>query len=208
MLRRLLAAPERLYERLQRIDTAADHPREFYASLRRDSAGDLSRNKDMTIYEPMFYDRINRILDSLRIGPQDSFVDLGCGKGRVVFACALLRVKRITGVELDHALMTKARENLGRLRWAVTRNIGLVEGDASEYAFTDETVVFAFNPFGAKTMVQVLANVRRSLDALPRRLRVVYFNPVHADVFAMQSWLRLERESEKKMCQVWVTRKA
>ena len=43
----------------------------------------------------------------------------------------------------------------------------------------DASVVYLYNPFHGRVLRGVLAGLRASLDAHPRRLRLVYNNPVH-----------------------------
>jgi hypothetical protein len=65
-----------------------------------------------------------------------------------------------------------------------------VTGDAADYPFADETLVYLFNPFGPQTLRAVLANLRRSLETKPRRLRLCYYHPKHRDVLETAGWLR------------------
>jgi len=46
-----------------------------------------------------------------------------------------------------------------------------------------------FNPFGAETLRDTLANIRNSLVEKRRSIRIVYYNPVHESVFQAAGWL-------------------
>jgi hypothetical protein len=47
-----------------------------------------------------------------------------------------------------------------------------------------------FNPFGPKTMCHVLQNIRRSLETMPRKITIIYYNPVCAELLHTAEWLQ------------------
>ena len=51
---------------------------------------------------------VDAVLDALRVGPADMFVDFGCGDG-VVLAAAARRCPAVVGVELDPFLVDASR---------------------------------------------------------------------------------------------------
>ncbi|MGE5308020.1 MAG: class I SAM-dependent methyltransferase [Deltaproteobacteria bacterium] len=157
---------------------------------------DTSVNKDMLAYEGMFYGTLKRMVARIEPGPDDVFIDLGCGKGRVVFVMAQQRLRKVIGVELDNSLVSAARRNYATLRKARTP-VEIVHADAAEYRFTDENIIFMYNPFGPKTMEKVLANLKSSLETNPRPIRVLYYNPHQKAVLDSQDWLRLDSGSPK-----------
>ncbi|MGE5308021.1 MAG: methyltransferase domain-containing protein [Deltaproteobacteria bacterium] len=165
---------------------------------------DNSLNGDMVRYEPTHYGRLRRIFAGLKMSPEDVFIDLGSGKGRVVCSAARLRLKKIIGVELDDGLIGCARENLRIMKGARTP-ASIVRCDAAQYRFTDETVVFIFNPFGLMTLRSVLENIRDSIERMPRKVRIAYYNPQHRVLLDAQDWLSLERRIPRSDCLVWAS---
>ncbi len=202
------------------------HIRQAYESLRR-SAGqarlnsyenllgidteeacaknDISLNRDMVPYEPTHYRRLQRILAAMKLTPEDTFIDLGCGKGRVVCSVARMRVRKIVGVELDAALADICERNLVRMKGAQSP-VEIVRSDAVNYRFTDETAVFIFNPFGYRTLSSVIDNLARSLAARPRKLRIAYLNPLHRSLFDSRTWLAPARRVRWVDCLIWESR--
>lgn len=67
-------------------------------------------------------------LDMLALRPDDVFVDLGCGDGRVVEGAARRRVLRAVGVELDAELAQAAEARVRAIRGA-TAVVEIVCGD-------------------------------------------------------------------------------
>jgi SAM-dependent methyltransferase len=116
------------------------------------------------------------------IDPADVLVDVGCGKGRVLnyWLRAGLR-NPLIGIELTPEVGAWTRARL-----APFDNVGIVIGDAVEVLPANGTVFFLFNPFGRDTMAafarQLLARTERG------KLRVVYLNARHLDVFDGATW--------------------
>src|SRR5689334_19465270 len=70
---------------------------------------------DVGPYSTFAYSAINRILDELSLTPDDVFIDIGCGKGRVVCCAARRGIKQVIGVDIDEELCATARSNAEHL---------------------------------------------------------------------------------------------
>ncbi|MFO0984147.1 MAG: methyltransferase domain-containing protein [Planctomycetota bacterium] len=143
---------------------------------------------DQLHYECLDYRLQRKYLAALRIGPQDVVIDVGCGLGRVLCACARMGAHECIGIEYDATLAAKARENARTLRGRRSP-IAVRVGDAVEADYSRGTVIWMFNPFGEQTMKRVLARIEQSLAAAPRTLRICYVNPVHEALLAACGWL-------------------
>lgn len=140
-------------------------------------------------YVPVRYKRLLAALRHVGLGAGDVFLDLGCGLGRSVFAASWLGAKRAIGVEIDPGLVEQARRNLAGSKLA-GRDIEFICQPAQEFVPSGVTVLFMFHPFGGGTMEQVIQQLDTELDRAPRRLRVVYENPIHASVLEASRHLR------------------
>lgn len=147
---------------------------------------------DATGYQPTPYGALPAILPN--VNSDDIFIDLGCGKGRVLWFLATRRkLKRIVGIEIVPELVQIARKNMAKC--GLLTPVSVVEGDASEVDLSEGTVYFLFNPFGEKTLRKVLENIRNSLLAHPRSIRILYCNPELAHVLDIAAWLRAGRDN-------------
>jgi hypothetical protein len=73
-----------------------------------------------------------------------------------------------------------------------------VEVDATTYEVPDDvTLVFLYNPFQGSVLDAVIDRVFDSFDRSPRRLRIVYANPVEAERLAERG--RLERTARMRL---------
>ncbi|MGA7300769.1 MAG: class I SAM-dependent methyltransferase [Candidatus Sulfotelmatobacter sp.] len=109
------------------------------------------------------------------------FLDLGSGKGRALLMASDYPFRRIVGVELLPALNDAAQDNIGKYRSESQKCFAMesICGDAAEFAFPDEpTVLFLFNPFPESGLRNVIANLEQSLREHPRRVYVLYHNPL------------------------------
>lgn len=118
-----------------------------------------------------------RWLDPGQVSPSDVFVDVGCGKGRVVFQAArLYPFKRVIGVDLAPELIEIAQSNIDKTRDRLRCNdVELVAADVTEWEVPDDvTVVFLHNPFGGAVFQSFLDHLDESLERNPRDLLIIY----------------------------------
>ena len=163
---------------------------------------DTSLYKDLCDYIPSPYGKIKEILTYVRLGPDDVFVDLGCGKGRVVFFVAQERIKKVIGVEVDRNLVEIARENYRNLKLSRTP-VEIVEADAATYISNEGTVFFMYDPFGYKTVEAIVGNIKKSLEMRARRIRIVYYSPGYRHILDDEDWLELEQEINTGEILIW-----
>jgi SAM-dependent methyltransferase len=164
------------------IDTRREH---------RYGAGETAglRHADPMTNMPSYYARLLALRRFLDLRPDDVVVDLGCGDGRAVAVFARSRAGRCIGVEFDAVAAAASRRNATRLRWRQAP-VEIINGDVAAYRFRDETVIYLFNPCGPATLRAILANLKRSLDERPRRLRLCYYHPEHGAIVENAGWLR------------------
>lgn len=129
-----------------------------------------------------------------------TFVDLGSGKGRVLFVAAEFPFRKVQGVEFAADLHRAALQNIKTYRHAKRRCAALesMQADATEYVFPQgNLVVYLYNPFGAEALTTVLGNLQRSLTEQPRHVIVLLMNPECAFVIDAQPFLRLHLETPR-----------
>ncbi|MFP5237785.1 MAG: class I SAM-dependent methyltransferase [Acidobacteriota bacterium] len=115
------------------------------------------------------------------------FMDLGCGKGRVLLLASELPFRGVTGVELHAGLCASATRNVEHWmrRPRACPLVSVVHGDVLDLALPDEPVVlFLFNSFGAEVMRPL---VERLVAAAQRRtapIDLLYLHPDWAEMVA------------------------
>jgi SAM-dependent methyltransferase len=94
-----------------------------------------------------------------------TFIDLGCGKGRVLIMAQEAGFRRMIGVEFSPALAKIARKQCPFAE--------VITGDATQYVFPKEPLcVFMYNPFGLAVLSEVVAHF--PVDSI-----VIYVVPLH-----------------------------
>ena len=124
------------------------------------------------------------MLNASDIEPDDVFLDLGAGKGRVLYQAARYPFRRVIGVEISPLLTVVARQNLARKRRRLRcREIELITMDAAEYEIPDDvTVVYLYHPFIGETFAKVVERLAASLDRRSRHMRVIYASPTQEEM--------------------------
>ena len=139
------------------------------------------RNASGVAYMPSPASVPATILKDLGLSYNDySFIDLGSGMGRVVFAAAKFPFRKVVGVEFSGKLHQIAKGNLDKLSGTLKAGaVELICQDAQEYTFPPGNgVVYLFNPFRETVMQTVLKTMERCYAKGPDELYVVYYSPV------------------------------
>ncbi len=151
-------------------------------------------------YLPIRPSRARQVLRELPIeDPSEySFVDLGSGKGRMLFIACELAFQRIVGVEFAQELHLRATQNIASYRSAKRRcrHMESVYMDAADYPMPPgKLVLYLFNPFGPTVLRKVLKNLEASLRAEPRHVVVALLWPDYAGVLEEAGWLQSFRNT-------------
>jgi|HubBroStandDraft_3_1064219.scaffolds.fasta_scaffold166672_2 SAM-dependent methyltransferase len=125
-----------------------------------------------------------------------TFVDFGCGKGRVLLVSSEFPFRRIVGVEFAVPLAEVAKRNLVsyRSKTQKCRDISVLAMDAVDYQLPEEPeVLYFYSPFPPAVMEQVFQNIERSLQQSPRELLVLFSGVLGARDRAFGSRPQYER---------------
>jgi SAM-dependent methyltransferase len=121
------------------------------------------------------------------------FIDLGSGKGRTLLMASDYPFCRVVGVELLPALNLIAQENLNKYRSDAQKCFAIEStcADAAGFDFPGEPIVlFLFNPFPESGLRRVIANLEQSLREYPRKVYVLYHNPLLEHVLSASAILK------------------
>jgi SAM-dependent methyltransferase len=121
------------------------------------------------------------------------FIDLGSGKGRTLLMASDYPFCRVVGVELLPALNLIAQENLNKYRSDAQKCFAIEStcADAAGFDFSGEPIVlFLFNPFPESGLRRVIANLEQSLREYPRKVYVLYHNPLLEHVLSASAILK------------------
>ncbi|NPV62169.1 MAG: class I SAM-dependent methyltransferase [Methanotrichaceae archaeon] len=119
---------------------------------------------------------LESILNQLGIGPTDSIIDLGCGKGGAIITFAKFPFRKIAGLDISLDMIRVAQDNFLKLR---IDNTELYCCDAGNFLDLDEfNYIYMFNPFKFQVMEEVMSNLCDSAMRNPRSITIIYRNPV------------------------------
>ena len=162
--------------------------REFVVRLRI-SLGqvDLRRDRSETVTERThcYADssglEFEKLLGHFEFTADDAIVDFGCGKGGILITLSKYPFAKIVGVEIDPELVAIARKNIEILEIG---NVRIECCDATEFTQLNEfTYFYLFDPFPTVVMQDVVTNIERSIAENPRKVTVIYLNPVSYELF-------------------------
>lgn len=144
-----------------------------------------------TIYMPVSYDLLERVFMHLSKIKRTHFLDIGCGKGRALCVAAHYGFTNVMGIDFSKELCTEAEQNLYKTkRQLSTLQYKIYNNDAFYFAIpTDVDCIFLFNPFDEVIMSGVVENIMISLEEAPRKLTIIYANPLHKELFLAEGFV-------------------
>jgi SAM-dependent methyltransferase len=171
---------------------------------------DAAARENAILYLPSPASVTRWMFDNVGIDHRDfSFVDLGCGKGRVLLVAAEYPFKRIVGVEISAALTEIARKNaaLAHSRSGASPVIEIQNTNVTTFDFPSTNILLhLYHPFEPAITAAVLSRLERSVEANPRRIVVAYLlyaaalEPVE-EVFSRFPWLTKTRYEQSVLGQ-------
>jgi hypothetical protein len=142
-----------------------------------------------------------RILPKREVTDSDVFIDIGCGMGPVlVEAGARYDFRRAIGIDVVREFTEVAEQTIARGREHLRcKDIEVLTGDVTEYGLPDDvTVIFMADPFRGPVFDAAVENIIASVDRNPRRIRLIYSNPVEGGRLERTGRIRLVRLGRRK----------
>ena len=135
---------------------------------------DLKADQYHHPYEPTPYCVLERLAQSGLIGPEDTVLDYGCGKGRVDFFLSHQTKARTVGIEYDERIYADALENQRTAR----ATADFVLANAEHYEVPgDVTCCYFFDPFSVEILHKVMARIVESWYDCPREIMLFFYYP-------------------------------
>ena len=135
---------------------------------------DLKADQYHHPYEPTPYCVLERLAQSGLIGPEDTVLDYGCGKGRVDFFLSHQAKARTIGIEYDERIYAGALEN----QRTAKAKAAFVLVNAEHYEVPgDVTCCYFFNPFSVEILHKVMARIVESWYDSPREIMLFFYYP-------------------------------
>ncbi|XZE18470.1 class I SAM-dependent methyltransferase [Pirellulaceae bacterium SH449] len=128
-------------------------------------------------YKPTRSRYFQQLMKRLKPDRDQVFVDVGCGKGRILLLAALYGFKKIRGIEISSCLSEIAIRNIKafQTKRPEAKDIEVHCESILDYQFRhDETFLFLYSPFDAFVTERFLEQVQESLHNNPRDLTLVF----------------------------------
>ena len=164
---------------------------------------DVSLFGDETIYAPLKYSELLKMIEYLKVKESDIFFDLGCGSGRVIFALACHKIKKAIGVELRKTLVDRALTNQQAFSGDSSK-VSIIHQDVATLELSDGTIIYTMGSLGWKTTEKMLESLKDDLQKNPRRIRVIVYELDRAHViYERCDWLNHNDSINDTVLEVW-----
>lgn len=133
-------------------------------------------------YEPTDSNAFQRMITRLPVDlvARATFIDVGCGRGRVLLLAAQYGFANIVGIDFSEELCHAARGNIERYitKSPTAAQFSVEQADACAYLFPPEPmVIFLYNPFNEAVMARFVRSLEASLNKTSRSVYVMYSIP-------------------------------
>jgi SAM-dependent methyltransferase len=128
---------------------------------------------------------IRRAITALGKIEEYNFIDLGCGKGRVIIVASEFPFRSISGVELSPHLVKIARRNIAIIerRFPMRPPVATVEGNAVTLPLPEgKLVLFFYHSFGEELLSQFINKLEAFLASGNGPVFFIYCNPENANL--------------------------
>jgi hypothetical protein len=153
-----------------------------------------------TMYQAIDSDNLKQTLRELNLEYQQfTFVDIGAGKGKAIMLASTFPFKKIIGVEFSEDLYIISKKNLLCFPKKESKcgSIEILCMDALEFDLPNVPLIICVNnPFVRQLMSEFVDKVEKSFQKNPRRIIIIYFNPLYADL-----WNGITHFKKKKLSQ-------
>ena len=160
-----------------------------------------------TIYMPVSYELLEEVFTQLTnqpINQSNHFLDIGCGKGRAMCVAAHNGFSIITGIDLSKKLCEAAKQNCALTKQKIPGvACKVINNDAFYYEIPhDVDCIFMFNPFDEIILSGVVNNIHESLRQFPRKMKIIYVNPLHKTLFTNTGFKEVYYNKKMKYLEV------
>lgn len=133
-----------------------------------------------TSYMPANYLLLEDVFTKLGSG-RKNFIDIGCGKGRVLCVAAHNGFNKVTGIDFSSDFCASAEKNLQHTKEKFpSLNFSIINKDAATVEIPEDAdCIFFFNPFDQFIMNKVAKNIQKSYKKNPRDIYIIYLNPLY-----------------------------
>lgn len=91
---------------------------------------------------PSLDEKVREVFSKVGLGENDTVVDLGCGDGRVLFEAITFGCRKAIGIELNHELVEKLKENVALAE--VQDKIEIIEADFLNADISTATIIYIY----------------------------------------------------------------
>lgn len=131
---------------------------------------------------------------------QYTFIDIGSGKGRMLFLAAEFPFRQVLGVEFATDLHQLTCANIRRYNGLKQRcvNIESIHANAAEFEFPIQNlVVYMFNPFGPEIMSKMLERLRLSIETNPRHVIILMLWPEQSHLVEQMPLMQVYKKTRR-----------
>ncbi len=130
-------------------------------------------------YTATNYIFLRKFFSIYKLSSNDTLVDFGCGKGRVLFYTNFHFGNKCCGIEYDEKLYDDLTKNKKTFLGKNKDEIEILNVEAEKYVVKhSDNIFYFFNPFSLKIFIRVINNIYVSYEKNKRKVHIILYAPV------------------------------
>ena len=147
-----------------------------------------------TYYGPTYYSVIKESFQYIQNRNQLNLIDVGCGKGKVLFVALNFGFKSIIGIDIKKNLLVTCVKNINKNK-KLKKNkefIKLINIKAIKYKISNENVFFLNHPFSEIILNKFLKKIILSFRKNKRKIYLIYVNPLEKNKILIKQFKKIK----------------
>ncbi|MBE6049107.1 MAG: methyltransferase [Clostridium sp.] len=171
----------------------------------------FNESNHYNIYEPTSYEALDCLFKEYSTNSSDSYIDFGCGKGRLNFYVNYHFDSKATGIEMNNYYYEEAlhnKSNYLKKHKKKEDKISFLNTFAEKYQINSEDNKFYFfNPFSIQIFMKVVENILTSLEKHNRVIDIILYYPFEEYIYFLENCTSFELFKEIKVTSLYATDK-
>lgn len=140
-----------------------------------------NKSKQYFPYEGTPYFHLQKLFATFPLNTTDHLIDIGSGKGRLLFYAHYYFKCQVTGIEINEQLQRIAQQNKRQYfkkHPDESSKVSLVSKQAELYDIPPTgNIFYLFNPFSREIFERLMIRIVQSADKYPRKISLILYYP-------------------------------
>lgn len=129
-----------------------------------------------------------------------SFIDIGCGKGKVLLIASKYNFKNLIGYEINEKIFSILNKNINSLQ---IKNLMIINESIDVEKIQNKSIVYFYNPFSENMTNSFFEKLSTNKNL--KNLIIIYVNPQYVNILNKYSWKKVyQKKVSTQKLNIWI----